>query len=91
MLRKSYWNGKAVQDKVLGFIDDYWRAYFRSPSYREIMAGIDAKSISCISIVIKELEKSNRIITISRGQGRSFRQSIPLWVAKAIDSAEMNA
>jgi len=83
---KSFWRGDVAQDRVLRFVSEYWKNNYRSPTYREIAAGTNAKSTAHVYMTIGILEKSGKIMSRNIQIGKAFRQIIPVWVMETIDS-----
>jgi len=80
----SYWNGLQAEKDVEKFVSDYWKHHYRSPSYREIMIGMEAKSTSSIFRAVCNLEKKGRIVHRGKILGTAYRQIVPTWVIDAI-------
>jgi SOS-response transcriptional repressor LexA len=81
---KSYWDSPQAQTAVEKFVNDYWKHHYRSPSYREIMAGLEAKSTSAIFKTVAHLEKKGKIVDRGKTLGTAYRQIVPIWVIDAI-------
>lgn len=58
-----------VQQKLLEFITDFIREHGYGPSYREIMTGLDYKSVSTVAVHVDGLVAKGYL----RKQGRSAR------------------
>ena len=80
----SYWESTKAQNDVERYVDEYWREHFHSPSYREIMAGVNAKSTCGIYKALVCLEKNGRIINRGKAIGTTSRQIVPIWVIEVI-------
>lgn len=73
-------------DNAVGtFIDAFWKEKFRSPTIREITAGVNSPTTSVISLAVKRIAKARGDLLVTDGSARGI---IPLWVRKAIQGAD---
>ncbi len=76
----AYWDSSRAQNDVEEFVNEYLKVNFHPPSYREIMAGLEAKSTSGIFKVVATLEKKGRIADRGNVPDNTSRQIVPIWV-----------
>lgn len=76
--------GKGKYDeKVIKFVDTFWKEYFRPPSIREIGKACGISSTSVVSYVLHRLTRDGKYFiyeNVARG-------IVPVWVSDAIKAA----
>lgn len=71
-------------DVVSAFIDEFWKAEFRSPTIREVMQACEIPSSSTADYVMCKVAKSRGDVVV---KDTSARRITPNWVILAIKNA----
>lgn len=71
---------------VAAFIDSFWLENIRSPTLREITAGVNSPSTFTISCAVKRIAKARGDFLFKDGSARGI---VPRWVQEAVQGADV--